>query len=121
MTNSYKDSFVFSFAYATHLLRKVKTLTSIRVYHELLRLLALDPTNRNGSTISSTQAAIGASVGCVTPEVSKAIKELTEVGLIISHGRGTITINPKCAWNGKLRLWQDACMDETNNRNLPIT
>jgi hypothetical protein len=106
----YNDSFVFQNAYAKKLLRKVKTVTAHRVYQELLYLLSVEPTNRNGSTVYSTQANLAKEVGCVQPEVCKAIKELTEVGVIVEHKRGLITINPKCAWNGKRSVWQEACM-----------
>lgn len=105
----YKDSFVFQFSYATSLLREVRTVTAHRVYQQLLYLLSVEPTNRNGSTIYSTQTNLAKAVGCVQAEVSKAIKELTEIGIIIEHKRGLITINPKCAWNGKLKTWQEAC------------
>ena len=108
--HGYKDSFVFQFSYATGLLRELKTITAHRVYQQLLYLLSVEETNRNGSTVYSTQTNLGKAVGCATPEVCKAIKELTEVGIIIEHKRGLITINPKCAWNGKLKLWQEACM-----------
>ena len=108
--HGYKDSFIFQFSYTNALLRELKTITAHRVYQQLLYLLSVEPTNRNGSTVYSTQANLAKAVGCVTPEVCKAIKELTEVGIVLEHKRGLITINPKCAWNGKLKLWQEACM-----------
>ena len=80
------------------------------MYQHLLHLLATEPISRNGSTIYSTQANIGKAINCATPEVCKAIKELTSVGIILEHKRGLITINPRCAWNGKRNLWQKACM-----------
>lgn len=119
--NGYKDSFVFHFSYANHLIRQVKTITALRVYHQLLYLLATEQSNRNGSTVYSTQTNLAKAIGCVTPEVCKAIKELTEVGIIVGHKRGLITINPKCVWNGNLRRWQEACeaisTEESKNAN----
>lgn len=111
--HGYKDSFIFQFSYANKLLRELKTITAHRVYQQLLFLLATEETNRNGSTVYATQTYLAKEVGCAQPEICKALKELTEVGLVLTRERGKTTINPRCAWNGKLKLWQEACMKLT--------
>lgn len=103
----HKDSFAFLFSEFYPLLRSIHTLTAYRVYFALVRLTI----EKGGYELNVTQKDISNFVGCAGAEVSKAIGELEEIGLIITHFRGMIVINPRYIWRGSLVTWQEAVVE----------
>lgn len=100
----YKDNFVFLFSKVYSLLRQIRTVTAYRTYFAL----SLHVIEQGTYEIEITQKVLAEHVGCAGAEISKAINELGAIGLILTHSRGLIVVDPKYIWRGSLAAWQDA-------------
>jgi len=92
---------------------QVTSVVTFRVWHKLLKRLALDEISRNSSTVYVEQKHIAAELGIVENSVTKAIAELKRLGLVITlqdKKRKQVTINPLYAWNGNQKVWQKYVM-----------
>lgn len=111
--NKHKDSFAFLFSEFYVPLRNLHTITSYRTFFAL----ALLTIERGGYELKVTQKELSEFIGCAGAEISKAIANLEEVGLIITHSRGIIVMNPRYIWRGSLATWQEA-VEESNNKYI---
>ena len=100
----HKDSFAFLFSEFYVPLRSLHTITAYRTYFAL----ALLTIEKGGYELKVTQKELSEYIGCAGAEISKAIADLELVGLIITHTRGLIIMNPRYMWRGSLASWQEA-------------
>ncbi len=112
----YKDYYTAVYSKLKSFIKKVHTLTANRV---LLALICELPSHtKSGSTIAITQKELARLLDMHQPEIFKGIEELMELGLIVSKGRGRITLNPRYFWVGTYAAWQKAVEEQEQLKEL---
>ena len=90
----------------------INSVTALKLYHILLHNLASQ--EELGCTVSITTDVLSKKLNIDLPSVSRALKVLSDNGLIVSKNRKSIKLSPKYTWRGTLKLWQV----EVNELNL---
>ena len=84
---------------------QIHTLASMKV---LLALISLNASILNTENkVIVTQKQLAVLIKSSQCEVSKALKNLKELNLLISYSRGEVTLNPNYIWKGNLNIREE--------------
>jgi len=117
--NGYKDYYTAVYSKLITVIKDVRTAPALRVLFGLISFLATQTKqNKAGSSLNITQAELAKAMDMKQPEICRGLKELSEIGLIHSEKRGSITLNPKYFWVGAYAAWQKAVEEQEQLKEL---